>query len=684
MATFEELKSRENAEKTFNELKVDGSRLLKEGKIDAKTYYSKTRQAGIELGLIGENEYPGRLPGWVEPTLEVIGGTVGAIGGAILGIPGGPVGITAGAGAGAGVGSGGASLAVDFLGDLLAPDMPSPSARERLTDAALTGTIDAGLTVAAPVVGKSLSPLVRGALNRTKSQGTKIAGQIENKLPSRDESIGLAGKVLGITDDAAAKANLLGKEGVELSLGQASSSPFVQGAYTLSSRMPIAGGPGQSQLRQSFAQVDKALNRRISPTARIKPLTESERSKIIQEVGLKSFKDWRNSYKKVYDQADKISKAKGEYFDTSALAKLGDDLVPKSKFTEAPEDILDLLGDLRLYKSNFVTGRRGATQQMKTLSPKKLSFDDVRALDTKLKDLSKKYDPAKSATPNNYAYNTSIKISDTIKRQLRNPNDEAGRLYSSGDRLFKNYMEVVENQTGKEFQKAFGRGSIRPGVGRPPTERVENLYSKTFGQNKSPESVRELKNLVGKQEFNKITANYLDDVFTKYMRADRKDFDGLFKEFGFDNPKSLNYEATQELLKDYTFTSAKDLEGLLNALKQFPEVIPDVNTFVQRSGILRAAQGVTPGALAGIAGANMSGGPVGAAAGLGVMYALNRFLAKPFNKNLLKNAVPENPEGVKKFLRSFLDSLPQLPASVPPSAVAIQPAVPLVEQQLNE
>ena len=157
MASLKELQQKEDANKLFQEVKTEGSRYLKEGKIDAKTYYAKVRDAGVQLGIIGENEYPGRLPKWVEPTLEIIGGVGGAIGGAIVGGPPGAV-------VGAGGGSAGGSLATDFLGDLLAPDMPSPSGKQRVTDALLTGAIDSTLTAAVPVVGKTISPLVRKAI----------------------------------------------------------------------------------------------------------------------------------------------------------------------------------------------------------------------------------------------------------------------------------------------------------------------------------------------------------------------------------------------------------------------------------------------------------------------------------------------------------------------------------------
>lgn len=132
---LKEYRNKEEAKKIFEELKSDGYRLLQEGKIDAKTYYAKTRESGIKLGLIDEKDYPGRLPGFAEPFLEILGGTAGAIGGFVVG---GPVGAVAGAG----VGSGSGSLAADFLGDLLAPDMPAPTAQERLQDAATVAVVD--------------------------------------------------------------------------------------------------------------------------------------------------------------------------------------------------------------------------------------------------------------------------------------------------------------------------------------------------------------------------------------------------------------------------------------------------------------------------------------------------------------------------------------------------------------
>ena len=253
---------------------------------------------------------------------------------------------------------------------------------------------------------------------------------------------------------------------------------------------------------------------------------------------------------------------------------------------------------------------------------------------------------------------------------------------SAGDRLFKEYMTVVEGPTGKQFQKTLTRGALRPGVGRAPSQRLEDLYSKTFGDVKSPEAVRDLRKLIGNKRIDELAGNYLDDLFTKNLRGDKKDFNKLYKDLGFDNVKSNNFAATQELLKTYKNTNADDLFKFLDILKEFPEALPDVNTFILRSGILRSAQSLGPTALIGTTGINVGGG-FGALAGFGILRLLNGFLARPFNKKALKEAGKLGRDKKAEFLRRFLDSLPKLP-DVPVSAIAAQPLVPVVEQSMTE
>lgn len=676
--TYKELKEAKNKQQIYNDIKSDGYRLLQEGKIDEETYYAKTREIGIEMGLIDPRDYPGRLPSFAKPLLQIAGGVGGAIKGGIAGAAFGPVGAVVGAGLGAGAGSGSMTLAADFLGDLAAPEMPAPTAGERIRDAATTAAIDTALTVAIPVAGKALKPSVTKLVDKALEAKKKII----KETPDASSTVGMIESRLGLTEEAAKQAKLLAEEGVPLSIGQASTSPVVRGVYNLSSRMPLAGTPGQKQLKQTFEAVDKAINKRISPTAKLKPMTETERSKMIQKFGMESFKDWRNSYKAVYKKAEQEMRKKGDFFSVEPLRVIARRNLPKSQFQNMPADAQNLMLDINLYGDALIatTKRKGAD-----VTKMRMNFDDVEALDFRLKDLSKKYDPAKSDTPNNLAYRAITSMQEEMKRQLRNPQTKHGRLYSAGDRLFKEYMSVVEGKTGQEFQKALSRGALRPGVGRPPTQRIEDLYKNTFGDARSPEAVVELKNLIGTKRVNILAGNYLDDVFTKHLRGEKRNFQKLYDELGFDNPQSKRFEATKELLKDYQYTNADDLFTFLNVLKEFPEALPDVNTFILRSGILRSAQGITPAAILGTTGLSLGGGAT-AIAGFGVLRALNTFLAQPFNKNLIKEIAKR--EGKRQeqaknvFIQRFLESLPKLP-DVPVSALAVQPAVPAITEQVQ-
>ena len=58
-------------------------------------------------------------------------------------------------------------------------------------------------------------------------------------------------------------------------------------------------------------------------------------------------------------------------------------------------------------------------------------------------------------------------------------------------------------------------------------------------------------------------------------------------------------------------------------------------------------------------------------------------MARPFNKNLIKEIDKAGENKKKEFIQRFLQSLPKLP-DVPAGAIAVQPAVPLVSEQVQE
>jgi len=81
LASHADIKQMQEIKNLFDAHKITGARLLQEGRISTEEYYKNTRDAGIKLGIIGEDEYPNDLPGWLQPTLEISGAVVGGIGG---------------------------------------------------------------------------------------------------------------------------------------------------------------------------------------------------------------------------------------------------------------------------------------------------------------------------------------------------------------------------------------------------------------------------------------------------------------------------------------------------------------------------------------------------------------------------------------------------------------------------
>ena len=70
-------------------------------------------------------------------------------------------------------------------------------------------------------------------------------------------------------------------------------------------------------------------------------------------------------------------------------------------------------------------------------------------------------------------------------------------------------------------------------------------------------------------------------------------------------------------------------------------------------------------------------------AGFGLLRLLNSFLAQPFNKNLLRESAKGVKSKQREFIERFINSIPKLP-DVPAGALAAQPAVPLVTEQLEQ
>ena len=282
MTPLERKKLMDTLQEEFNLYKSAGSTLLQAGRITPKEYYKGVRDKGIELNIIGEDEYPTTLPGYVEPVFRVTGATLGAIAGGILGLPGGPIGSLAGASAGAGAGGGAATLAFQNFSEFLNPDLPVMPFSEKVKVSENAATVDAVGTLAIGGVGNIMGNILRrgGSLsqrgyNKLKDLSDEQLTKLSNKVPERRTGILeklFVSRTQSLKKEADDIAKSLEKEGFEPFVAQLA-GPSVQGLYSGAGRFPIIGGP----VAEKAKSYTKALTDRFQKGAlRINERNQSE------------------------------------------------------------------------------------------------------------------------------------------------------------------------------------------------------------------------------------------------------------------------------------------------------------------------------------------------------------------------------------------------------------------------
>ena len=268
-AARQDLAIMQEVQNLFNAHKTTGARLLQAGRITTEEYYASTRQAGIKLGIINEDEYPDNLPDYLKPTLEIGGAVIGGVIGGLAGLPGGVGGSLAGESVGAGIGSATGTAAYAMLQDFTAPDgMPTTSwddrgvGEEALREGLLVTGLTAGIGGIIKVGGVAL-------------QSNKISSKAVDNLTAKGR--GFVQSVLG--SKAAQKLNrmkngylieeqqkaddlmaFLREQGITPNLGMIIDNDTVRSLIYALGRTPLLGTPA----REAYDKAKNELFNRIA------------------------------------------------------------------------------------------------------------------------------------------------------------------------------------------------------------------------------------------------------------------------------------------------------------------------------------------------------------------------------------------------------------------------------------
>lgn len=219
--------------------------------------------------------------------------------------------------------------------------------------------------------------------------------------------------------------------------------------------------------------------------------------------------------------------------------------------------------------------------------------------------------------------------------------ESLGKLVSelkAADAFYANGIQLFNRSTAGKFKKV-NKNIFLSGFDKPGSIESDELF-KYVVKTGSPQSLKDLKVLIGDDNFAKVSRKIIENAFTKAGVRDDK-FRGLLF-----NPNILEEELgligrnQSEVLENITKgtkLSKQKLQDLIEVSKAHANLeIPDVGAFVARRATLGGAKSILGGF---VMGAGVVSEPVSTAALIGITNRTSAFLANPKNVDLAIEAL---------------------------------------------
>ena len=686
------------------------------GDLDSKTRNDLVRQKAIKLGIIGEDEFPSKFSPYIEIPVEITTGVLGfAVGTAFSG--GNPfVGQIAG---GAGVGLG--SRLLDEVGDILYPDLPTPSNYKQTVDAIFDGSFAAatglGLQGAGSLAGKALKP-VKEKISRGVSKGKEKVSSLKDQASGKIKDVEQTtlGKLAGLSEEASSSGRFIQgtltrqsiKDNVPVTqpaIAYTSSNFAVTGLGKATQPTPFFGAAQRKNAEGIKVMANNYAKRVFHPKIKKTPI---EIDTLIASGGQKFFRETDTRIAQAYKQADNVMK---DYkFDMNILKDEIEKSLPRKIQVSKNKIKRDVTTEEQINKG-FADYLNKQYDKIVSSNSKEYTFDEVENLMFQFKTFAKELNAYEADAATRASRVTSFRIAEKMQDVIENKYlgrqsqhidktefAKAVAQREAANEQFADFMKLVGGYEAGIISQASGKGlRSTVGINQVSRERLHNLYNKAFGEQDDIVALKELKTILGLEKFITLRDMYFDKVFYKHLY---ENVGGVTKlKTGF-NPKNLLDELgltsspkspsdklikTKFLLKNHP-ASIDDLEGFINTLAILPEANA-VNTFMTRSLFLRFASGINPMAVVGALGfAGAAGGLAGVATTAGIMYALGYILAQPSLKPLLAQAAKNTSKGKQyqqmlaaRFNAIFDRLSKRFEAKIPPSALTPVATVPTAQ-----
>lgn len=400
----------------------------------------------------------------------------------------------------------------------------------------------------------------------------------------------LVGKALGVKGKARL-ADLAEAYGIRIGVIQATKSLAVKGFSKVIGVFPFINPP----LREAAAETGRGTARffddlmnTLAPTAHLTDLGVD-----LARSGRGRFKAFKRIAASLYGRYDKLA---NKASDPAFLPTENTAQTAKKLFEEAQS------GRTLLKTGKVLGGPKGVTDslqdfidQLKDL-PDRITIKQLRKLQ---RDLGEATVRAKN---DGFDIKRGVDLKRALERDLNNPDltllteREGTELVASltrANQFFAESIKKFETATAKGFEKV-DKNIFKPGFFKAGSLNADEIAKDVFNA-QSPQALKDLRKIVGSNQFRRVARRHLDDVAQKAFVKDLEgtltfDVDSFVKDLALDTPAGR--ESVQEMVKG-TGVTLKDLDNFVEVARAASDfTISSSSTFLQRKFTLTAFRGI--------------------------------------------------------------------------------------------
>lgn len=398
------------------------------------------------------------------------------------------------------------------------------------------------------------------------------------------------GKALGVGDKARL-ADLAEAYGIRIGVIQATKSLAVKGFSKVIGVFPFINPPLREAAevtgRSTRRFFDDLLNT-MAPTAHLTDLGVD-----LTRTARGRFKAFKRIAGSLYGRYDKLANAAS---DPAFLPTKNTSATAKKLFEEAQS------GRTLLKTGKVLTGPKGVTDslqdfidQLKEL-PERITVKQLRKLQ---RDLG---EAAGRAQADGFDVKRAVDLKRSLERDLNSPDltllteAEGTKIVEAltrANQFFAETAKKFETATAGRFAKS-DKNIFRPGFFRAGSLNADEIAKDVFNA-QSPQALKDLRKLVGTNQFKRVSRKHIDDIAVKSFDESAEgvlsfNTDSFVKNLGLDTPSGR--QAVEEMISG-TGVAMKDLDNFVEVARAAEDfTISSSSTFLQRKFTLTAFRGI--------------------------------------------------------------------------------------------